>query len=351
MVKKRLSNFKKFLWSLVVVLFLSGAITTYVFYSRIYQPNLVLKFEKEMYIYIPTDATFEDVQRILSESGVVQKTSSFRWVAEQKRYINRIKAGRYLLKNGMNNNELVNLLRSGRQTPVNVVFNNLRTKEQFAGTIAKQLELDSLSLLTAITDTSFLNPLGLNDKTVVTLFIPNTYEFYWDVSIDKFLARMTAEHYHFWTDERKNKSKRLNLSLEQVSTLASIVEKETLKKDEQPMVAGLYLNRLRKGMKLESDPTIIFALGDFTVKRVLNKDLKIDSPYNTYKNKGLPPGPICIPSIQSIDAVLNKEEHEFIFMCAKDDFSGYHNFAKTYIGHLNNARKYRKALNERGIKR
>ena len=351
MSRIKISNFKKFLWSLLVLILISGLLMFYFFYSRIYQQNVIMEYEKEVFVYIPTYATFEDVQQILISSGVVQNTSSFRWVAEQKNYIHRIKSGRYLLENGMNNNDLVNLLRSGRQTPVDVTFNNVRTKEQFAGKVASQLELDSLDLIYAMLDTAFTNPLGLDAYTVSSLFIPNTYEFYWDVSVADFLARMTAEHHHFWTERRKTKAQKLKLSTEEITTLASIVEKETLKKDEQPKVAGLYLNRLKRGIKLESDPTVIFAIGDFNIKRVLNKDLKIDSPYNTYKQKGLPPGPISIPSIQAIDAVLNHEKHDFIFMCAKDDFSGYHNFAKTYAGHLNNARKYRKALNQRGIKR
>lgn len=351
MSRIKISNFKKFLFSLLALIMISGLITANFFYSRIYQPNVVMEYEKEVFVYIPTDATFEDLQQILIASGVVQNTSSFRWVAEQKNFIQNIKSGRFLLKNGMNNNELVNLLRSGRQTPVNVVFNNVRTKEQFAGKVASQLELDSLALLSGMIDTAFTNPLDLDALTVSSLFIPNTYEFYWDVSVANFLARMTAEHHHFWTEHRKTKAQKLKLSLKEITTLASIVEKETLKKDEQPKVAGLYINRLDRGIKLESDPTVIFAIGDFTINRVLNKDLKIDSPYNTYKYKGLPPGPISIPSIQAIDAVLNHEKHDFIFMCAKDDFSGYHNFAKTYAGHLNNARKYRKALNKRGIKR
>ena len=351
MARRNISNFKKFLWSLIVVIFLSGLITAYVFYSRIYQPNVVMEYEKEVFVYIPTNSTFEDVQQILISSGVVQNTSSFRWVAEQKNYINRIKSGRFLLDNGMNNNELVNLLRSGRQTPVDIVFNNVRTKEEFAGKVSTQLELDSLELLYAMVDTAFINNLDLDANTVSSLFIPNTYEFYWNVSVPDFLARMAAEHHHFWTERRNTKAQKLKLSQAEIAILASIVEKETLKKDEQPKVAGLYLNRLKRGIKLESDPTVIFAIGDFTINRVLNKDLKIDSPYNTYKYKGLPPGPISIPSIQAIDAVLNHEIHDYIFMCAKDDFSGYHNFAKTYAGHLNNARKYRKALNKRGIKR
>ena len=185
-------------------------------------------YEKEVFVYIPTDATFEDVQQILISSGVVINTSSFRWVAEQKNYIHRIKSGRFLLENGMNNNELVNLLRSGRQSPVDVVFNNVRTKEQFAGKVASQLELDSLELLYAMVDTLFTNPLNLDDKyNVSSLFIPNTYEFYWDVSVTDFLARMTAEHHHFWTERRKTKAQKLQLSLEEITTLASIVEKET----------------------------------------------------------------------------------------------------------------------------
>lgn len=342
---------KKFLWSFVGLLFVSGLIMAYVFYNRIYQSNVVLEYEKEQYVYIPTASTFDDVVQILSDNGIVRKSSSFRWVAERKNYVNRIKSGRYLLKNGMNNNELVNLLRSGRQTPVNVVFNNIRTKEQLAGKVSAQLELDSLSLLQAMLDTAFLNPLGMNADNVSSLFIPNTYEFYWDVSIPDFLARMEAEHHHFWNELRLKKAKQLGLSPEEVSTLASIVEKETLKKDEQPTVAGLYLNRLKKGMKLQSDPTVIYALQDFTIKRVLNKDLKVDSPYNTYMNKGLPPGPIALPSIRAIDAVLNHEQHAYLYMCAKEDFSGYHNFAKTGTQHYINARKYRRALNERGIKR
>ena len=199
MARVKISNFKKFLWSLLAVIFLSGLIMAYVFYSRIYQPNVVMEYEKEVFVYIPTDATFQDVQQILIASGVVQNTSSFRWVAEQKNYIHRIKSGRFLLENGMNNNELVNLLRSGRQTPVNVVFNNMRTKEQFAGKVASQLELDSLDLLYAMLDTAFTNPLNLDSYSVSSLFIPNTYEFYWDVSVADFLARMIAEHHHFWT--------------------------------------------------------------------------------------------------------------------------------------------------------
>jgi UPF0755 protein len=252
----------------------------------------------------------------------------------------------------LNNNELVNLLRSGKQTPIKLTFNNVRTKEQFAGKISTQIEADSLSILQYITDTIFLNKLQLTSDNVACLFIPNTYEFYWNTSVESFVNRMVKEYSIFWNESRKKKAERLKLNYYQVAVLASIVEKEqNIKKDERPDIAGLYLNRIKKRMKLESDPTLIFALGNFSIKRVLNKDKKVDSPYNTYMHKGLPPGPICIPSINSIDAVLNASSHKYIFMCAKEDFSGYHNFAKTYRQHLRNARKYQKALNKRKIMR
>ena len=346
-----MSNRVKFLWSFSLIIILSLMIAVYLFYNRVYQPNVILNYEDETYVYIPTDAVFDDVENILLEAGILRNPASFRWVSEQKKYIHRIKPGRYLVTNHMSNNDLVNLLRSGRQTPVNILFNNIRNKEQFAGKIASQLELDSLELLEAMLDTSFLYPLTMNEFTIASLFIPNTYEFYWDVPVERFLDRMSAEHHFFWNKDRLGRAKKMRLSKEEISTLASIVEKETIKKDEQPKVAGLYINRLRQGIKLESDPTVIFAVGDFSIRRVLNKDLKIESPYNTYKYKGLPPGPISIPSIQAIDAVLNFQTHDYIFMCAKHDFSGYHNFSRTYFGHLRNARRYRKALSERGIKR
>jgi len=351
-MSKKKSFLYKFIWSLIGVLFVSGGITASVFYVRIYQPNVSLNTDKEVFVDIPTGATFVDVLQILSDEGIIINSSSFVWIAERKRYNDfSIKPGRYLLKDKMSNNDLVNLLRSGRQTPINVVFNNIRTKEEFAGKISTQLEMDSIELLEAMLDTAFLNPLNLNAFTVSTLFIPNTYEFYWNTPVESFLSRMLAEHHHFWNDSRKAKAKKLKLSQEEVTIMASIVEKESFRKAEQPTIAGLYLNRLRKGMKLQSDPTVIFALGDFSIRRVLKKDLKIDSPYNTYKYKGLPIGPISLPSIQAIDAVLNYEKHDYLYMCAKDDFSGYHSFAEGAVQHYANAAKYRKALNLRNIKR
>ena len=350
-MRKKKSFFKKFIWSLVCILFLSGAIMASVFYGRIYQSNVSLDYQKEVFIYIPTGASFEDVLQQLTDEGIIISSSSFRWISERKHYTKNIKSGRYLVKDGMNNNELVNLFRSGRQTPVNVVFNNVRTKEEFAGKISHQIELDSAQILEAMLDTTFLNSLGLDAFTVSSLFIPNTYEFYWNTTVTSFLSRMVAEHHHFWNDSRRKKARNLKLTKEEVVILASIVEKETLQKSEQPIVAGLYINRLKKRMKLQSDPTVIYAIGDFSIRRVLKKDLKYDSPYNTYKYKGLPIGPISLPSISAIDAVLNYQKHEYLYMCAKEDFSGFHNFAKSVKQHYANAVKYRKALNEKNIKR
>jgi len=349
---KKKSSFRKFLTAFILIAILGGLGMVYELYSRVYQPNIVLPDNTEKYIYIPTSAEFHDVVKVLSENGLLINANSFEWLAKQKKYTSNIKAGRYKINRALNNNDLVNLLRSGKQTPIKVTFNNLRNKEQLAGRIASQIEADSLSIINYITDTTFLNKLQLTTDNVACLFIPNTYEFYWNTSVEGFVNRMVKEYSSFWNSSRKKKAAAIKLNYYQVSALASIVEKEqNIKRDERPEIAGLYLNRLKKRMKLESDPTLIFALNDFSIKRVLNKDKKVDSPYNTYKNKGLPPGPICIPSINAIDAVLNASDNKYIFMCAKEDFSGYHNFAKTYTKHLINARKYQKALNMRKIMR
>jgi len=350
--KRSYSAVRKFFIVFLSLTILGGLGMAYELYSRVYQPNIVLSNNTEEYIYIPSDSDFSDVLRVLSDNGLLININSFKWLAQQKNYDNNIKPGKYKISRELNNNQLINLLRSGRQVPIKLRFNNIRTKEQFAGKISDQIEADSISILEYISDTMFLNRMRLNDYNVMCLFIPNTYEFYWSTSAEDFIDRMINEYSKFWNKERKDKAAAISLNQFEVSVLASIVEKEqSVKKDERPDIAGLYLNRIRKKMKLESDPTLIFAIRDFTINRVLNKDKKVDSPYNTYMHKGLPPGPICIPSINSIDAVLNASDHKYIFMCAKDDFSGYHNFARNYSQHRKNARKYQKALNKRKIMR
>jgi UPF0755 protein len=242
------------------------------------------------------------------------------------------------------------MLRNGNQVPVKLTFNNIRLKKDFTERISHQLMLDSPTLLERLNDSSFAASLGFDTATIMTLFIPNTYEMYWNIPVDHFLKRMKTEYNRFWTKERLAKADAISLSPAEVSILASIVEEETAKKEEFLLVAGLYLNRLRKGMLLQADPTVKFAANDVTLRRILYHHLEIDSPYNTYKHPGLPPGPIRLPSISAIDAVLNYTEHSYLYMCAKEDFSGAHNFAVTLKEHNTNARNYQAALNRNNIR-
>ena len=250
----------------------------------------------------------------------------------------------------MSNNQLVNMLRGGLQSPVNVTFNNMRDVDQLAGRIAKQIEADSASISQLFHDQEYIKEHGFNNYTIPALFLPDTYQFYWNTDAEGFAVRMLQEYSKFWTDERKEQAKNLGLTPIQVSTLASIVNKETNMTDEMPRVAGVYLNRLKNNWLLHADPTLIFALNDYSIKRVLNVHKEVESPYNTYKYVGLPPGPICIPSVAAVKSVLNAEQHHYFYFCAKEDFSGYHNFAKTLAEHNRNAAKYQQALNQRGIR-
>lgn len=335
--------------AVIIIVLIIGIKTGYKYYRYIYEPNVTLKDKTETLIFIPSNAGFDQVTKILESGGYLKDAEGFKWVAQKKGYTANVLGGCYTIKNDMNNNDLVNLLRSGIQTPVKVTFNNIRTLEQLAGHIAERIEPDSLALITLMQNNNVIKDYGFNKETFIAMFIPNTYELYWTTTAKRFLDRMNKEYKAFWNDERLKKAKEIGLTPVEVSTLASIVDEETVKPDEKPKVAGLYLNRLKKGMKLQADPTIKFVLGDFSVKRILNKDLKIDSPYNTYLYKGLPPGPIRIPSIQGIESVLNYNKHNYLYMCAKDDFSGYHNFSTTLKQHNRNAALYRKALRENRI--
>lgn len=321
------------------------------FYNRIFGPNVVVEDSKGTELYLPTSPTFEEVVGLLEHSGAVQDMKGFIWLARRKAYHINPKGGRYILKDGMSNNELVNMLRSGAQAPVNVTFNNIRKLEDLAAVFSERLEADSAAFMRAFTDEQLIKEVGFLPNTLIALFIPNTYQIYWNTSPKSLMLRMKKEYDSFWNEERLKKAETIRLTPVQVSTLASIVDEETIKRDEKPRVAGLYINRLNIGMRLQADPTIKFVIGDFNVNRVLTKDLERDSPYNTYIYAGLPPGPIRMPSVEGIDAVLNYEQHEFLYMCAKDDFSGYHAFARTLRQHNINAEKYRKALNRSRIYR
>lgn len=354
MAKKKSSKkgvpWKKITAIVVVIIVCLGGVSAWELYSMIYRSNVGFKAD-EKYFYIPTGSGFQDVSNALVQQGIIINQTTFDWVSEQKKYKLNVKPGRYLLENGMSNNELVNLLRSGNQEPVMVTFNNVRFKEELAGKVGKFIEADSTEIINLLNSNSFVSKYGFNTTTFLTIFLPNTYEFWWNTSAEQFVERMTTEYKKFWTTERKQKAKIIGLSQSEVSILASIVQKETNKTDEKPTVAGVYLNRLKKGMLLQADPTLVYANRDFEARRVLNSHKAIDSPYNTYKYKGLPPGPICLPSIESIDAVLNAKSHNYLYFCAKADNSGYHSFASTYSQHLQNAREFQRELNRRKVYR
>ena len=337
-------------FSLVVVVVAS--VYGYMTYRKIFSANT--KFNgKEVFVYIPTDANYNQVVEIMKP--YVEDISRFNMTAEKKSYVANVKSGKFLLKNGMSSNDIVNSLR--QEVPVNLAFNNQERLEDFAGRVATQIEADSLSLLNAFRDEKFLKENGFTEENVLSMFIPNSYEFFWDINAEKFRERMAKEYRKFWTPERLAKAEAQNLTPLQVSALASIVHKETVKRDERPRVAGVYLNRLNTGMKLEADPTVIYAVkknsGNFNqvIKRVLYKDLETVSPYNTYKNEGLPPGPIAMPDITALDAVLNPEKHNYIYFCASVTNFGYHEFAVTPAQHEVNRQKYVAWVNKQGIKR
>ena len=321
------------------------------YYQKIYAPNFLKQNNKSAFLFIPTGSTFEDVIRIIDSNKFAENLNSFKWLAEKKLYTQSVKPGKYQIIPGMNNNQLINILRSGQQVNIKLTFNSIRTKQQFAKRISEQVEANELSILNALNSDSLIAKYGCDTNTIMAIFIPNTYNFYWNTSAASFIDRMFREYQTFWNDDRKEKASLIGLTPEQVISLASIVEQETSMNKEKSTIAGVYINRLQKKILLQADPTLIFAWNDFSIRRVLNYHKLIDSPFNTYKYPGLPPGPICIPSVSSTDAVLNYKKHSYLYFCAKEDFSGYHNFAKDLTGHMQNARRYQAALNNKNIKK
>lgn len=337
---------KKILLLLFMVILIGGYFA-YDKYEAIFSPNVPDKLA-DPYLYLEKGADLDDVLAALSEKDMLLDESSFLWVANRMNYKDaKVRSGRYKIEEGWSNRSLVGHLRGGKQATVKVVLNNERLLTEVAGKAARFIQADSAGILRLFNDKKYLSEKGYNQQTLMSLFIPNTYDFYWGTEPDDFIERMKKEHSKFWKkDGRLKKAEALNMSKEEVYTLASIVERETNKNDEKQRIAGVYLNRLRQGILLQADPTVVFANQDFGIRRVLNKHTAIDSPYNTYKYAGLPPGPISMASIASIDAVLNAEKHEYIFFCAKPGESGYHAFAKTLRGHNENARVYHKWLTE-----
>lgn len=316
------------------------------FYNTYFAPNVT---DKEKYLYVKTGYVFEDLVTDLRYKEILNDIGTFWQAAEKMNLQGALKPGKYRLKEGMTNRALINMLKAGNQEPVKLKFQNIRKIEGLASLLAKNLEPDSVAFMRLLDSAAFVEKYGFTTETVYTMFIPNTYEMYWNTSREEFFKKMNAEYLKFWNEERRKKAAAVGLDPITVTILASIVDAEALYDREMPTIAGLYLNRLERGILLQADPTVIFANNDFTVKRVTGPLLRVDSRYNTYKYAGLPPGPINMPSINAIDAVLNKEDNNYLYMCAKEDFSGYHNFAATVQEHNINAKKYREALNKRNI--
>jgi UPF0755 protein len=339
----------RYIFIAIAVIFILAGLKIAAIYHQIYGPNVQTPEKKEYYLYIPTGSTYEDVITLLNSENMIKNQETFDWAARKKNYPDHINPGKYLIKYNMSNNELLNMLRAGLQEPVDVVINIARTAKDLAGKIAEQIEADREDILKLMNDEAYLKQYGFDKQTIVGMFIPNTYEFWWNTNAEDFFKRMYKEYGKFWNRERTGRAKELNFTPNEVITLASIIINETNKEDEYRKMAGVYINRLNSGIRLQADPTVKFALGDFERQRILKVDTYIDSPYNTYLYGGLPPGPISVPSVKAIDAVLKYERHDYIYFCAKEDFSGYHNFARTLDQHNKNARSYQKVLNRRKI--
>ena len=341
------------LFAIVIIVF-STMLSSFAFYffQIYYSPNFLAEKQPRP-LTIPTGSTFKDVQKIVFDQRYANDIISFSFLSKLMKYQENVKPGLYYIESDMSNPEVIRLLRSGEQTPVNIIFNNARLIEDLAPKITKNLEISESDFLNAVNSESTQKSLGFDslnfdfeEETIISMFIPNTYQAYWNTSTDKLLDKLKKEYEKFWSAERKSKASAIGLSPKEVSVLASIVQAETANSAELKTVAGLYMNRLNRGVPLQADPTLVFAAQDFTIKRVLNIHKEIDSPLNTYKYKGLPPGPINMPEMKAIDAVLNYEKHNYIYMCAKEDFSENHNFATNLVDHNRNATKYQRALNK-----
>lgn len=330
-----------------------GGIFAYNVYTAVFSSNTAFENE-EAHLYIAPEATFGEVKEDIEP--LLKDMDAFISVANQKGYVANIKAGHYIIKKGMNNNEIINTIRS-KNLPVKIAFNNQERLEDLAGRVSKQIQADSLSLILAMKDSDFLREHDFNKATALAMYIPNSYEVFWNSTGVEFRDRMLKEYKRFWNADRKAKADELKMTAQEVYTIASIVQKETAKVDERPRVAGVYLNRIRKGIKLDADPTVIYAVKkkandwNMVIKRVLYKDLETDSPYNTYRNAGVPPGPIFMPDVSAIDAVLNAEKHGYYYFVADVERFGYHKFAKTLAQHNSNSAAYRRWINNKGVNR
>lgn len=343
------ASFKRVMWATLIV-FAFSLICSFIFlYGKVFKSNLILKSDQKGFVYIKSNDTFQDVLKQMIDRQMLTNKESFVWMAEFLDYDKKVRPGRYPVKDGMNNKELVLLLRSGKQEPLRITFKSIRTRYELAGKVGALLEADSLEIINIMNSSGFIEKYSLSPENALSLIVPDTYEFYWNTTSKEFIEKMGKFHLDFWTNERLAKASAIGLRKEQVSIMASIVQQESSRKEEWPVIAGVYMNRFNKGMKLQADPTVVFATGDFTIRRVRSNHLAVNSPFNTYMYKGLPPGPIYLAGKQCIDAVLDYRRHSYIYFCARPDQSGLHDFAKTYDEHLRNARNYQRRLNERGI--
>ena len=330
--------------ALVIIMIIALALI----YNRLFSMSIHPGREK-ISLYIPTGSSYSQVIDTLNSRLEIPDMSLLDWVAVKKKYPDHVKPGRYLIEGNTSYVGLINLLRSGKQKPVRITFNNIRTLNQVAGRIGKQIEADSADIVAFFSDEKNYSEDGFRKENIIALFIPDSYEIYWNTNAEGLYKRLLKEYRLFWNEERIALAKAKNLDSFEVAILASIIDDEVIKQDEKPRIAGVYLNRLKRGIPLQACPTIKFALNDFTISRVLFKHLQVDSPYNTYKHNGFPPGPIGCPSKEGIDAVLNAEKHEYLFFAAKSDFSGYHNFSRTLAEHNRYAAMYQNELNKRKI--
>ncbi|MCL2597934.1 MAG: endolytic transglycosylase MltG [Paludibacter sp.] len=345
MIKK-----SKILISLIITILAIVLVSGSIFFYSFLIPN-VRTNDRDLFVYIYPNHTVNQVINEIDKIAKIKNHFTFNLVAKALKYTDgKVRAGRYEISDGMSNLTLIRKLRNGEQTPVKLTFNNIRTKEQLAVRLSEQIIADSLSIITLLNDTNYLKPLNLTPETAITIFVPDTYQMYWTTDAKSLFQKMEKEYHAFWNEQRLTKAKQIPLTPQEVVTLASIVEEESRYQPELSTIAGLYINRLRKGMKLQADPTLKYASLDFKAQRLVESHIKVDSPYNTYHVYGLPPGPIRIASKNAIDAVLNYAHCDYLFMCAKETFDGTHNFEVSYTEHLKNARRYQQALNQRNIK-
>lgn len=341
-----MAGVNKYIMLVVSIALILVGIRGFTLYSYIFSPLV----DRDGVILITADDDVEDIKTKLVQDSLISNTDAFDWVVSKKKFETKIKCGNYAIKKGATANQLVNGFIAGNQTPVDITFNNIRTVEQLTAILSTQLQVDSMALRAVFSEEGAPERLGFTKETYIAMFIPNTYEVYWTVSAEDLLHRFKKEYSKFWSGARAEKAKAMGFSYNDVTTLASILQMETNNVAEMPTVAGVYVNRVKRGWPLQADPTVKFALGDFAKKRVLLADLEVDSPYNTYKNAGLPPGPIYMPDISTVDAVLNYEKHKYMYFCAKEDFSGVHVFSRTLSEHNRRAAAYHRALNRAKIR-